>query len=67
MTIMQETVAEIAVELGAKPEALKKWRQRGVPHRMRLPIVRVAKERGIDLPDEAFDPVAPRDDQKSAA
>lgn len=53
--IMQDTIAEIAAELGTKPEALKKWRQRGVPHRMRLPILLAARERGIDIPPEAFD------------
>lgn len=56
MRIMQDTIAAIAAELGTKPEALKKWRQRGVPHRLRLPIMLIAKERGIDLQIEAFEP-----------
>lgn len=44
-----------AAELGVNAEARKKWRQRGVPHRWRLPLVNLASERGQQLDAAAFD------------
>lgn len=48
-------IAGLAKDLGVKDAALKKWRQRGVPHRWRLPLLREAARRGVTLPDEAFE------------
>lgn len=50
-----DLLRELAKELGVTPAAMKKWRQRGVPHRWRLPLLRKAEERGVALPDEAFE------------
>lgn len=44
----------LAKDLGISEAARKKWRQRGVPHRWRLAILRKAAEQGVVLPDEAF-------------
>jgi hypothetical protein len=55
---MESEILTIARDLGVSAEARKKWRQRGcVPHRWRLPIMREAKNRGIDLPENVFDGV----------
>lgn len=53
----------LARELGVTVVARKKWRQRGVPHRWRLPIIELAAERGVELSSTDFD----RDAQQSAA
>lgn len=42
----------IATKLGAKPAALKKWRQRGVPYKWQVLIVQNARGR-LDLSDFA--------------
>ena len=34
-----ELIEGAARALGVKPEASKKWRRRGVPHKWRLPII----------------------------
>lgn len=48
-------ITELAREAGVSAEAVKKWRQRGVPHKWRLPLLKRAAERGLDLPEETFD------------
>ena len=35
----RELIELVAPTLGVKAAALKKWRQRGVPHRWRLPLM----------------------------
>ena len=37
---------------GAKPEAIKKWFQRGVPGKWHLALLKVAREHGIDLSED---------------
>jgi hypothetical protein len=57
-----ELIDGIARDLGASAEARKKWRQRGcIPHRWRLPIIREAEKRGIEVPDDAFEADQPED------
>ena len=48
-------IDEVAKELGVTEAARKKWRQRGVPHKWRLPILRRAAARGVAIPDSAFE------------
>jgi hypothetical protein len=48
-------IDRLAEELGVSAVARKKWRQRGVPHKWRLPLLRKAAERGISLTDDAFE------------
>jgi hypothetical protein len=57
---METEILTIARDLGVSVEARKKWRQRGcVPHRWRLPIIREAQKRGIELPQDVFDDEQP--------
>lgn len=56
-------IDDLAAELGASEAARKKWRQRGIPHRWRIPLIEAAAERGITLVGGDFD----RCPQKSAA
>ena len=51
----ERLIDDIAKELGVTAAARKKWRQRGVPHRWRLPIMRAAAGRGVVVPDSAFE------------
>jgi len=44
-----------AEKLGVTAEALRKWHERGVPHRWRLPIVDAAKRAKIKFDTAAFD------------
>lgn len=55
-----ETVAEIALKLGATEFQIAKWRQRGVPDAWRWRISKAAKENGKRVPEESFERVAPR-------
>jgi hypothetical protein len=47
-------IDRIASELGILRETRKKWRQRGVPHRWRLPILQKANDAGETIPAGAF-------------
>lgn len=47
--MMQDTIKAIAADMGAKPETVKKWRQRGVPYRWRLLILQEAEKRQIKM------------------
>jgi hypothetical protein len=48
----EQIIRETAIKLGAKPRAVAKWRQRGVPWKWRLLI---AEEAGISREEvEAF-------------
>lgn len=48
-------IKEIGTAQGVSSDALKQWKRRGVPGKFRLPIVRLAAERGIAIPDAALD------------
>ena len=43
-----------AKERGVSVDALRKWRERGVPHKERLPLLRDAASAGITLDDDTF-------------
>lgn len=45
----------VAAERGLGASAVSMWRHNGIPGRHRLPILRLAEQRGIAIPDEAFD------------
>lgn len=47
-------IDRLAEELGVTPVARKKWRQRGVPHRWRLPIIERAAREGVELKGTDF-------------
>lgn len=55
-----DTLKAIALEMGAKPETVKKWRQRGVPYRWRLILLEEAAKRDITIKPAAFEPVGER-------
>lgn len=42
-------IDELGAALGASEFARSKWRQRGVPYRLRLPMIEEAERRGIDI------------------
>jgi hypothetical protein len=44
-----------AAELGVSAEALRKWRERTVPHKYRLGLIRDAAAAGITIDDSTFD------------
>ena len=52
-------IREQAAAFGVTDAALYKWRQRGVPHRYRLPLVEAAQAAGRDVPQ--FEPPANAD------
>ena len=52
---IEGVIDELAEELGATAVARKKWRQRGVPYRWRLPIIERAAKRGIKLAGADFE------------
>ncbi len=49
------TIDKIASDLGVHPNVRRVWRQRHVPYRWRLPILREAERSGVDLKDSDFD------------
>ena len=51
----RKIIRSLGKELGANDEAIKKWFQRGVAHRWRLPIVQLAQSKGIEVKPEWFD------------
>lgn len=51
----ETVIIRLAKELGASVAARKKWRQRGVPHRWRLPIIEHARRQGIKLTGADFE------------
>lgn len=56
---MKEIIATLATELGdpkVTPEAIRKWEERGrIPHRLRLPLIDLAKGKRVKLSAEDFD------------
>lgn len=51
----QDLIEKLALDsLGMSYRAVLKWRQRQVPHRWRLPLIRAAAERGVVLRDSDF-------------
>lgn len=51
-----EFIVAEAVLMGAKEEAIRKWRERGrVPHRWRLSLLNAAKAKKKKLDDAIFD------------
>jgi hypothetical protein len=48
-------IDSLAKDLGVTAGTRKKWRQRGVPHRWRLPIIELAANRGVELSSADFD------------
>ena len=55
MTDQWKIIDELAADLGVDENTRRVWRQRHVPHRWRLPILRLAEKRGIALSEKAFD------------
>lgn len=47
-------IEQLATEMGVGKYAVDKWRLRGVPHKYRLPLIRMAAERGVQLTEEDF-------------
>ena len=45
----------LADELGVKPNARRNWKQRGVAHRWRLALLKLAEQRGISLGERDFE------------
>lgn len=48
-------IDEIAAELGVDANVRRVWRQRHVPHKWRLPILREASKRGLEIDESAFE------------
>ena len=47
---MDDVIKLLATEMGVNAEALRKWRTRGgVPHRLRLPMLELAKAKRLKL------------------
>lgn len=42
-------ILHAAADLGILPEARKKWRMRGVPHRWRIPLLERFALKGVDF------------------
>lgn len=54
-TLNWRLVDSIAAELGAKPEARAKWRQRHVPPEWRIKITQTLMSRGVPISLSDFD------------
>lgn len=56
---MKEIIATLAVELNdprVTPAAIRKWEERGrIPHRLRLPLIDLAKGKRVKLSASDFD------------
>ena len=55
MTDTWKIIDDLAAEIGVEANARRVWRQRGVPHWARLPILRLAEQRGIEIDESLFD------------
>jgi len=57
----QRYIEQLALDLGAKPQAVWAWRYRGtgVPHKWRLRLLRAAAGNGVHIPDKVFDNLVP--------
>jgi hypothetical protein len=57
----QRYIEALALDLGAKPQAVAAWRYRGngVPHKWRLRLLRAAAGNGVHIPDTVFDHFTP--------
>lgn len=63
---MNPLIKELGQELGAKPGAIKHWKRRGkVAHSYRLPILRAAQSKGVELSESDFD-FAPSTEQEAS-
>lgn len=49
-----QLINRLGADLGAKPAARLKWRQRGVPHKWRIPLLQAAEAAGEHIPLEAM-------------
>lgn len=56
-----EKINRLGAALGVSEFARDKWRQRGVPHKWRLPMIERAKAQRIALDPTEFIPPAPAD------
>lgn len=54
-TLNWRIVDDTAAELGAKPEARMKWRQRSVPAEWRIKITQALMARGVPIALNDFD------------
>jgi hypothetical protein len=61
-----EFIETLAEKLGVSAEARRKWRERGVPGKFRLPIHRAALAAGVTIDDDVLDR-PPRVDRRRAA
>lgn len=50
----RKLIDQIGAELGVSDAARKKWPQRGVPHKWRLPIMQAAAGRGLMIEIDDF-------------
>lgn len=68
---MKDIIASLANELGdpaVTVEAIRKWQERGrVPHRLRLPLIELAKRRRLPLSADDFDFAPPKPKAKRKA
>ena len=57
----QRYVERLALDLGAKRQAVMMWRYRGngVPHHWRLRLLRAAAGQGVHIPDAVFETFTP--------
>ncbi|MGB0854884.1 MAG: hypothetical protein ACPGSI_16430 [Pikeienuella sp.] len=56
MEQFREIIEPMAREMGVSAVAVEKWRERGVPHKWRLPLLDEAEKRGIDIDRAWFEP-----------
>lgn len=64
---MNPYIKDLGLELGAKPGAIKHWKRRGkVAHSYRLPILKAARDKGLELNEGDFD-FKPATEQEDAA
>jgi len=52
--VVDPAIDQIGAELGVSDAARKKWPQRGVPHKWRLPILQMAANRGLMIGADDF-------------
>ena len=50
-----EEIDRLAADLGVDENTRRVWRQRHVPYKWRLPIIRAAERQGIKIDECAFD------------
>jgi hypothetical protein len=62
-----EFVVQTAEKFGVGPDARIKWRQRGVPHRWRLPLIKEATAARVKLDEAIFDDPPPARRERAMA